>query len=219
MPAEIKFCGLTRPEDARYAAGLGAAFVGVIMAGGPRTLSGDAAARVFAGIPPAVQRVGVFAGQPVVEIAQIAERLELSVVQLHEDADLTRVVELRRVFRGEIWQVVRVSGPDLPDLPALEAAASAADGILLDAFVPLKLGGTGVALPWAAIGAQLDSARPPGRIILAGGLRPENVAEAIGCLAPDVVDVSSGVESAPGVKDHDRMRAFRDAVTHASIHS
>ena len=216
MPVEIKFCGLTRPEDARYAAGLGAAFIGVIMAGGPRTLSLDAAARVFAGIPPTVKRVGVFAGHPVDEIADVAEMLGLGVVQLHGDGDRARIAAVRQVFHGEIWQVVPVAGPELPPLAD---AASAADGVLLDASVPGKLGGTGVTLPWAALGAQLHSARPVRRIILAGGLRPENVAEAIGCLAPDVVDVSSGVESAPGVKDHHRMRAFCDAVTNASIHS
>ena len=91
------------------------------------------------------------------------------------------------------------------------------DATLIDAFVPGALGGTGVTLPWTQLAARLRSVRGNSRLVLAGGLRPENVAIAIAALSPDVVDVSSGVESSPGIKDHDRMRAFRDAVTHASI--
>jgi phosphoribosylanthranilate isomerase len=85
---------------------------------------------------------------------------------------------------------------------------------VLDAYVPGALGGTGTTIPWADIAVQVQGMRDRGRkpLVLAGGLRPENVATAIAALAPDVVDVSSGVESAPGIKDHARMRAFRDAV-------
>jgi phosphoribosylanthranilate isomerase len=90
------------------------------------------------------------------------------------------------------------------------------DGLLLDALVPGALGGSGVTIPWAAVSEKLDELRGPKPIVLAGGLRPDNVGEAIVALAPDVVDVSSGVESAPGIKDHARMLAFRDAVTRAS---
>ncbi|MGH7623143.1 MAG: phosphoribosylanthranilate isomerase, partial [Gemmatimonadaceae bacterium] len=114
--------------------------------------------------------------------------------------------------------VVRVAGGELP--PEAMGAARAGDGLLIDAYAPGALGGTGVALPWAelsdAIGA-LRAACGERPLILAGGLRPGNVAKAIAALAPAVVDVSSGVESAPGVKDHARMRAFRDAVTQANI--
>jgi len=83
----------------------------------------------------------------------------------------------------------------------------------LDAHVPGKLGGTGVTLPWAMLIERLQPLRSrAAKLVLAGGLRPENVASAIRVLQPDVVDVSSGVETAPGIKDHARMRAFRDAV-------
>lgn len=91
----------------------------------------------------------------------------------------------------------------------------AADGVLLDAFSPLALGGTGVSLPWRALSDEVHRRRGGKPIILAGGLTADNVAQAIGDLGPDVVDVSSGVESTPGIKDHDRMRAFRDAVSQA----
>jgi phosphoribosylanthranilate isomerase len=93
---------------------------------------------------------------------------------------------------------------------------SVGDGLLLDAAVPGKLGGTGVTLPWAELAEPLRELRRFKRIILAGGLRPENVGQAIAALSPDVVDVSSGVESSPGIKDHGRMREFRDAVDHVA---
>jgi phosphoribosylanthranilate isomerase len=215
VTADVKFCGLTRPEDANYAVSLGAAYVGAIFASGPRLLTHGRAAEVFADVPTEVKRVGVFADQSIDEIAHVAQRLKLGVVQLHGAFDTSRIKSLRRDFRGAIWCVCRVSGSDLPSEAPDMAVAS--DGLLLDAMVPGTQGGTGVTIPWAPLAEQLAGIRGTAPIILAGGLRPENVAEAIGALAPDVVDVSSGVESAPGVKDHDRMRAFRDAVSHASI--
>jgi phosphoribosylanthranilate isomerase len=215
VATEIKFCGLTREEDVRYAVELGASYVGVIFAGGARLLTLQRAVDVLRDVPPSVRRVGVFGDQTDDEIARIAGALNLGVIQLHASSDATRVASIRAKTGAAIWPVVRVAGVHLPagtmDLPR------AADGLLLDAFVPGALGGTGVALPWPALSSELQPIRGTTPIILAGGLRPENVAEAIAAIGPDVVDVSSGVESAPGIKDHERMRAFRDAVTHASI--
>lgn len=211
MGADIKFCGLTRPEDAEFGAELGAAYVGVIFAGGPRMLTLDRAMEVLAGVPRLVNRVGVFATQSAGEIARAADWLQLDVVQLHGAATPQRIADIRRDFSGRVWGVCRVSGRAVP----AEAASliETADGLLLDAYVPNALGGTGATLPWADIAAAVAAVRAPGKpLVLAGGLTPENVAMAIGALAPDVVDVSSGVESAPGIKDHARMRAFRDAV-------
>ena len=216
MRADIKFCGMTRPEDARAGAALGAAYVGVIFAGGPRTLTLPRAAEVLAAMAEsseAPRTVGVFGDTAPEEIAATAERLRLSVVQLHADPGAQTVERLRNRFKGEIWPVVRVDAEELPaDTAELFASA---DAVVLDAKVSGSLGGTGVALPWQALAAQLDSLRSPrgsAKVVLAGGLRPENVSRAIGLLRPDVVDVSSGVETAPGIKDHARMRAFRDAV-------
>lgn len=217
MSADIKFCGLTRPGDAEQAVALGAAFVGVIFAGGPRALSIERAGRVLRDVPASVRRVGVFADQTTDDIARTARILGLGVIQLHGGCEPARIAGLRRVFNGEIWPVIRASGQDLP--ARFTELLQAGDGLLLDAFVPGSLGGTGVTLPWTALGANLRGLRGTRRIILAGGLSPENVAQAISDVAPDVVDVSSGVEVSPGIKDHDRMRAFRDAVTHASVPS
>lgn len=214
MRVDIKFCGLTRHEDALYAVSMGAQYVGVIFAGGPRMLTVEAAIDVLHDVPPSVGRVGVFAEQTASDIAKIAEQVGLNVAQLHINTGTGRIRELRGVFSGGIWPVVRVVDGVLPStLPEL---IEAADGLLLDAFSPLALGGTGVQLPWHTLSNELRRLRGDTPIILAGGLTPENVAKAIADLGPDVVDVSSGVESSPGVKDHDRMRAFRDAVRSAA---
>ncbi len=210
-PPEIKFCGLTRPEDAEFAVELGADYTGVIFAGGPRMLTLERSMEVLAGVPTS-RRVGVFGDQSVDEIARAADWAQLHVVQLHGEATRERVAAIRRDFSGEIWTVCRVGGDTLP--PTLDEAFAVAHKVLLDAYVPGALGGTGTTIPWAAIAGQLYGIRDRrGKpLVLAGGLRPENVATAIAALGPDVVDVSSGVESAPGIKDHARMRAFRDAV-------
>jgi phosphoribosylanthranilate isomerase len=217
VATEIKFCGLTRAEDAEYAATLGAAYVGVIFAGGPRMLTTDHAADVLGSVPRSVRRVGVFADQPPETIAEIADRLQLDVVQLHGASDAQRIVTIRRGFRGAIWPVCRVSGVPFP--AEMDTAVAAGDGVLVDTLVSGQLGGTGTTLPWAEIASQFGAVHARAKLlVLAGGLRPENVGQAIATLAPDVVDVSSGVERAPGIKDHDRMRAFRDAVQ-ASLQS
>jgi phosphoribosylanthranilate isomerase len=213
--AEIKFCGLTRAQDAEHAVALGAAFVGVIFAGGPRLLTVDRAAEVLEPVPGAVRRVGVFGEQSAEAVSDVAARLSLSVAQLHGRPDAARIEQLRRLFAGEIWLVQRVGGSGLA--PGTEAAAALADGLLLDTDVPGLMGGSGRTFDWDRLALGSDTIRHEKRLILAGGLRPENVARAIATIRPDVVDVSSGVESAPGIKDHDRMTAFRDAVLETSI--
>lgn len=213
MASDIKFCGITRAEDARLALELGARYVGVIFAGGPRRRSVEEAERVLDGLPDTIQRVGVFAAQTAAEILSVANRLELRVLQLHEPASVESFASLRSEFQGEIWLVHRVRGAELPR--AVTDAARIADAVVLDAHVPGMLGGTGVPLPWEALAASCEEVRSMSKLVLAGGLRPENVRDAIAAIGPDVVDVSSGVESAPGVKDHARMRAFRDAVATA----
>lgn len=215
MDTEIKFCGLTRRDDANHAAALGADYVGVIFAGGPRLLTPDLARDVLRDVPREVARVGVFAGQSDDEIARTADTVDLDVVQLHGDWDADRVSRLRERLVRQVWPVVRVEGATLPEWIA--DAFEVGDNVLIDAMAPGGLGGSGVALPWAQLAARLQRIRDDREMVLAGGLRPENVAIAIAALSPSVVDVSSGVESAPGIKDHDRMRAFRDAVTHARI--
>ena len=210
--AEIKFCGLTRVEDAALASELGAGYLGVIFAGGPRLVSIEQARTVLAGCATAARRVGVFGRVAPDEIARAVEGARLHVVQLHGDPTAEDIASVRVATGAEVWAVARV-GETLP--PVIEELFEEADAVLLDAMVEGRLGGTGRAFEWTRVAPELRTRRRGRALVLAGGLRPENVADALVALEPDVVDVSSGVESAPGVKDHARMRAFAAAVSGA----
>ena len=201
---EVKICGLTRSIDAEAADAAGAAYLGVIFAGGPRHRTPIEAKATLAG--RRARKVGVFASQSGEEIADVAALVGLEVVQLHGTTDPERVTAVRAATGLEIWAVVHTPDGTLPD--GTEELADAADALLIDALAPNGLGGSGIAVPWGMLGESLDAMESAHRIVLAGGLTPENVAEAIGYVSPMIVDVSSGVESAPGVKDHARVRAF-----------
>jgi phosphoribosylanthranilate isomerase len=206
---EVKFCGLTRREDVVWAVTLGAEYVGAIFAGGPRMRTVDEAAALFRDVPPEVGRVGVFAADDPARIGAVARAVGLTVVQLHGDPGAADIRAVRAHFDGEVWGVIRTEGARLPD--DADALFEAADAVLLDAKVAGQMGGTGVTLDWAALARTLDERRGGTPVVLAGGLAAANVAEAVRLVAPQVVDVSSGVESAPGIKDHEKMRAFLDA--------
>lgn len=208
--AGIKFCGLTRPEDALLAAELGADYVGVILASGPRLVSAERAREVLAAVPPHVRRVGVFGSQDASEIVELTGVAGLDVVQLHGARSATELHSLRGRVGAELWAVVRVADGLLPD--DFQEIAAAADAVVVDSLVPGALGGTGVATDWRALTDSLGECGRPRRLVLAGGLRADNVARALSTVRPDVVDVSSGVETAPGIKDPARMRAFAQTV-------
>jgi len=208
---EIKFCGMTRVEDVDAAVALGARYVGVIFAEGPRRLTVDAARDILRNVPTTVARVGVFGPErEPAAVAELARSAQLDVVQLHGDPDVVGVTAVRESFGGRVWAAMRVRGAIVLDRAA--ELFRAADAVVIDAYSPTALGGTGIALPWGALSEAIATIRRPGRLVLAGGLRPETVATAVRALAPEVVDVSSGVESSPGVKDYAKLRAFRDAV-------
>ncbi len=239
MQSAIKFCGLTRAEDALEAASLGAEYLGVIFAPSPRRCSVEQASALYAAVDQQLgesrasrgihaargdaaggahteapsrrpQRVGVFAQVAAPEIVRIATALALDVIQLHEAIPAEEIDSLRAATGARIWSVVRV-GNDGVSSEELSIGEHA-DGILLDTKVDGQLGGTGRTFDWATARAALAPLRSTRPVILAGGLHPENVAVAIATFSPDVVDVSSGVEHSPGIKDHARMRAFADAV-------
>ena len=201
---------MTRDVDADYAASLGAEYVGVIFADSPRKLDPAQAARVLATVRGNAKTVGVFGPATIETIATVAADVALDAVQLHGDPGPGMVERLRPFFGGEVWAVIRVAGATLPDNAT--ALLNVADAVVLDAKVAGQLGGTGASFDWDSIAKTLERQRIRARIVLAGGLNPENVANAVSIVAPDIVDVSSGVESAPGIKDHARMRAFSDAV-------
>jgi len=193
---------------------MGAAYLGVIFADSPRRLSpGTARAVLDAGSAATgvvrARRVGVFGPGRAVDVGRIAAEAELDIIQLHGDPGSSDVEGIRSHFAGDVWAVLRLDGRSLP--PDAAALAIAADGIVIDAKAPGALGGTGRVLDWRGLAGVLGVIRSEAPLVLAGGLTPDNVAAAIAALGPDVVDVSSGIESAPGIKDHTRMRAFAEA--------
>jgi phosphoribosylanthranilate isomerase len=211
VPTDIKICGLTRPVDAEFADAAGADYLGVIFAGGPREKTPIQARETLSG--RRARKVGVFAAQSEEAIATLVEMIGLQVVQLHAAADADRVNRVRAATGAEVWAVIRTSDGLLPE--GTEALCEAADALLIDTFVVGQLGGSGIALPWDRLGESLDALDYHPRIVLAGGLTADTVAEAIDYVAPSVVDVSSGVEQSPGIKDHTRIRAFVAAVRSA----
>lgn len=216
MLAKIKFCGLTRPEDAAVAGELGAAYVGVIFAESPRRVAPGAAKGILDAAGNGVKRVGVFGTNAPDEISRIADEAGLDIVQLHADPTAADVNALRDRFRGEIWTAVRIDDGRIP----VEAAMlmEEADAIVLDARAQHVLGGTGQALPWTELAADLARIRGENMVVLAGGLTPENVGTAIRTLAPEIADVSSGVEKSIGIKDHRLMASFAAAVAGSERH-
>jgi phosphoribosylanthranilate isomerase len=206
---EVKVCGLTRRGDAEAAAAAGAAYLGVVLApGGRRSVTADAAGVMLDGL--AATRVGVFVDAAEDELLRAGEAAGLRVLQLHGGEPPELAFRLREAG-WRVWKAVRVRGADDFSLAA-RRYAGAVDALLLDGWSPAAHGGTGTRFPWAEV-AERRGELPAGTgMVAAGGLTPENVAEAARLLRPDVVDVSSGVERAPGVKDAAALLAFAAAV-------
>lgn len=208
--ARVKLCGITRHEDAELAASLDAWAIGFILWPGSKRAADPG---VAAGIARAMRRrlelVGVFVNPTLDEVSRAAQGIGLTHIQLHGDegpAFCTAVAE-RTGLR--VIKAVRVaSGADIQD-----AARFHTDLLLLDAAVGSAWGGTGQTFDWA-LAAHRHSQAP---LILSGGLTPENVAEGIATVRPWAVDVASGVESAPGIKDHAKVEAFMAAAKEAAI--
>jgi phosphoribosylanthranilate isomerase len=206
---------MTRPQDAALGAEIGASYIGVVFADGPRRVTPAQAKKIFAPVGNKVKRVGVFGTNDPDEIARASEEIHLDVAQLHADPTTADVRAIRRKFNGEIWAAIRISGSHIPS--EAEALFDSADAIVLDARSEKQLGGTGQALPWNDLAVDLARDRGSSAVVLAGGLNPRNVGSAVRTLGPDVVDVSSGVESAPGIKDPWLMREFYAAVSGSRV--
>jgi phosphoribosylanthranilate isomerase len=208
---KVKVCGLTRVADALACAGAGVDWIGLnFHAGSLRRVDRAAAAAIVAALPAGVEAVGVFVDRPPAEVAGIARELGLRIVQLHgrePPEDLLALADrfIVRAYRlGDAADVARM----VADLDACRALGRAPDAVLVDAYVPGQPGGTG-----QAIAAEVLAALPPRpRLILAGGLTPENVAARVAQVGPWMVDVASGVESAPGCKDATRVAEFVAAI-------
>jgi phosphoribosylanthranilate isomerase len=206
MPTRIKICGLTRLEDAQLAADLGAAGLGFnFYPLSPRYIEPAAARAIMRRLPPFVTAVGVFANETDAgQVISQAREAGVTTVQVHGPR-FPALDELLAVFALVVAVAVR-EGFKPEELRKIKPSA-----YLLDAFDPDRLGGTGRTFDWKAA----REAKQYGPIILAGGLTPENVARAVREVRPFAVDVASGVESAPGIKDAAKLRAFFAAVAEA----
>jgi phosphoribosylanthranilate isomerase len=208
----VKICGLREPAHVVAAAEAGAAYVGfVFFERSPRHLGVLAAREAALAAPPGVAKVALTVDATDSELEAILNRVPLDMLQLHGHESPARVAEVRARFGLPVMKAVGVAGPD--DLAALDDYAAVADQILVDAKPPRDAvlpGGNGLAFDWRLISAR----RWPKPWMLAGGLTPGNVAEAIRLTGARQVDVSSGVEIAPGVKDEALIRAFIAAARH-----
>jgi phosphoribosylanthranilate isomerase len=203
----VKICGLTRPEDAAAAVAAGAAWLGVVFAGGPRRITTSAAAEVRAaaeGVPV----LGVYGSQSVEEILQVSHAAGLAGAQLHGPYPRAAAARLRAAGLL-VWRVVRIARPG--DLDALAEAVLDGDAVLVEPRVADAAGGSGVSLD-LAVAREARNRLAGATMVLAGGLAPATVGPAVALVRPEAVDVSSGVERQPGIKDPDKILRFLEAV-------
>lgn len=205
----VKICGVTSAEDIRAAADLGVDAIGFnFYPQSPRYVNPRNVPSLLQSVPPMIDAVGVFVGLKTRQVCAVAYQLGLRCVQCFGELDdledpypFRRIAAFRIKDQSGLEEMKRY-------MAASEAARTLPAAILVDAHVEGQLGGTGHKVPWEL----LKDFRPGVPLILAGGLTPENAAEAIGIVRPYAVDVASGVESSPGKKDLAKMRRFIDAV-------
>jgi len=216
----VKICGNTNLEDAMQAAELGADAVGFVFASSPRQVTVAQVAAITPHLPARLERVGVFCSRDAEEIADAALAAGLSAVQLNGGLDEALIGRLEGRFAGRVkivqtlhWVVEdEGSAERLSEEFRRVAELGVIDRVLVDSKVGAARGGTGVTFDWATAQSVFAEAPSRLRLIVAGGLRPENAAEAIAQLAPWGVDVSSGVESSPGRKDTALVARFIENV-------
>jgi len=205
----IKICANTSFADAQFAAEAGADAVGFVFAPGPRRVTLTQAAAIVPHLPAALEKIGVFVDAAFAEIAATVEACSLTGVQLHFDAPPHLSAQLRRRFGPSlrILSVVHFNASSLEQF-ANVAADPNIDAILVDSRTPTAPGGTGLAFDWLAAKNLFQNAQMRKHLVIAGGLTPANVAQAIATLHPWGVDVVSGVEAVPGTKDPAKVKAF-----------
>ncbi len=208
MPTRVKICGITRPQDGLAAAAAGAHAIGLVFhPASSRYVTVQQACAIVAVLPPLVSVVGLFVDAAEGVIRGVLAQVALDLLQFHGGEPPQ---DCRRYGRRYLKALHVQPGVDLT---AAAAPYSDAAGLLLDAFVPGTPGGSGQTFDWAVVPAGL-----PRPLMLAGGLDAGNVAAAIGRVRPWAVDVSSGVETAPGIKDAARIGAFMQAVREGDSH-
>ena len=202
----VKICRITTPEDALVAQELGADYLGMILSQGfSRSILPDEAVDI--GLVAETPLVAVLVDESLDEAQRIAELSGASVIQLHGEENVEYVEELRRRGMWTIWKAVRVRDPE--DVTrAVEGLGTSVDGLLLDGWHPDRPGGSGVSFSWEGVRVMRDQIPSALKVIVAGGLTPGNVADAVRVLRPDVVDVVSGVELNIRRKDPELIGAF-----------
>ncbi|AKH19990.1 phosphoribosylanthranilate isomerase [Sedimenticola thiotaurini] len=206
MRTRVKICGITRPEDAAAAVEAGADAIGLVFyQPSPRAISLSRAAQIIHNLPPFVTAVGLFVNAAADEVAEVLKSVPLDLLQFHGDESPAFCAGQGRPY---IKAVRMRPGVDLAEQDRLYHSAQ---GLLLDSYQPGKPGGTGATFDWERIPASMGS-----RIILAGGLSPDNVEDAIRQSSPYAVDVSGGVEREKGIKDAEKIRAFMRGVERAN---
>ncbi len=202
----VKICGITQPDDIAYLVRAGAAYAGLVFyPRSPRALTPERARAIAVCAPPGLARVALFVDAEDTTIETVLEQVPIDLLQLHGHESPDRVSELRARFGLPVMKAVGIATE--ADLPALTDYGRVADLLLVDAKPPPGAalpGGNGLAFDWRLIAGR----RWPVPWLLAGGLTPDNVAEAIRLTGARQVDVSSGVEREPGVKDPARIAAF-----------
>jgi phosphoribosylanthranilate isomerase len=207
MRTRIKICGITRIEDGLAAANTGADAIGLVFAASsPRRVEMNQAVQIVQVLPPFVGTVALFVNPTLAEVEQVISTLGPELLQFHGEES----PDFCKSFNRPFLKAVRVR----PGLDLLQYAADFADaqGLLLDAYTPDAHGGTGHSFDWSLIPSGL-----PLPVVLAGGLEPGNVAEAVRRVRPWAVDVSSGVESAKGIKDAAKVVAFINEVRNVDL--
>jgi phosphoribosylanthranilate isomerase len=213
----IKICANTNLDDAQLAADLGADALGFVFAPSTRQVTAADVARITPHLPPSVERVGVFYTQSADEIAGIATEAGLTAVQLHGGVNPALTAELNERFEGRLgiiqtvhWHVDQDGASAAAVSRQLQEieAGRIVERVLVDSKVGQAGGGTGVSFNWDEARTVFAAANDRLRLIVAGGLRPDNVGEAIRLLNPWGIDVANGVEAQPGRKDRQRLAAF-----------
>jgi phosphoribosylanthranilate isomerase len=208
MAIEVKICGVNAPEALRATVEAGAEYVGLnFYPPSPRSVTPDQAAALTAAAPPRLCKVGLFVDVEDETIAKTLAAVGLDMLQLHGGESPARVAEIRARFGLPVMKVVKIAGPE--DVATAETYLRAADRLLFDAKPPKEMtgalpGGNAVAFDWQLLAGK----NWPLPWMLAGGLDPENVAEAVRISGARAVDVVSGVEDRPGLKNPDKIRAF-----------
>jgi phosphoribosylanthranilate isomerase len=215
----VKICGMTNLDDAFAAAEAGADAIGMIFAPSKRRITPDAAKEITQKLPKTLDKVGVFANESAQQIEDVAAKVGLTAVQLHGDespefaGSLFRHGRARSRAQMRVFKTLHVT-TGIESVARSFLIANCVDGVLLDSVVhnaqtgETERGGTGQSFDWRRANEFLPGVQRETRVIVAGGLSPENVADAVRTLQPWGVDVCSGVESAPGKKDWQKLRAF-----------